>query len=436
MSIASILCEIHAANTSPNYLCFTAEEANAKVALNKCGNPNPVSLKYSTDGSTWKNYVPSTTGNIILAKKGDKVWFRATSTNSTFSTSEKGYYNFSLSKKVAASGNVMSLLDASCQQTTVPTYAFAWLFELCATLTAAPELPATQLSPSCYDAMFANCESLTKAPALPATQLADGCYSTMFMGCTSLTEAPDLPATELKNGCYNNMFGACESLVVAPELPATQLAEYCYWAMFMFCTSLTDVPCLPATELKKHCYCDMFGGCSSLNKVSVNFSNWESSVDATSGWLDGVANEGTFICPNNLSQLRGGNYIPAGWTVVHPDYLCFTAEEANAKVALKKQGNPNSVSLKYSTDCRTWFDYMPNTTGYITLRNAGDKVWFRAASTNQAFSKNVSNYYYFSLTDEVTASGNVLSLLDASCQQNNVPNYAFANLFKNCDKHN
>ena len=34
----------------------------------------------------------------------------------------------------------------------------------------------------------------------------------MFAGCTSLTQAPELPATELAPGCYEYMFGYCENL--------------------------------------------------------------------------------------------------------------------------------------------------------------------------------------------------------------------------------
>lgn len=37
------------------------------------------------------------------------------------------------------------------------------------------------------------------------------CYYAMFYGCTSLTTAPELPATELTDSCYSYMFGQCES---------------------------------------------------------------------------------------------------------------------------------------------------------------------------------------------------------------------------------
>lgn len=168
LSFVSTLC---LAVSNPNYLCFTAEEANAKVAIKKQGEPKAVSLKFSRDLKKWFDYAPGETGYILLSNIGDKVWFRATSTNNRFNDSGD-YYRFSLvGGKVAASGNVMSLLDATCQQTSVPMHAFYSLFRDSKKLTKAPELPAVLLSDDCYSEMFYGCTSLLNAPALPATQL-------------------------------------------------------------------------------------------------------------------------------------------------------------------------------------------------------------------------------------------------------------------------
>jgi hypothetical protein len=56
--------------------------------------------------------------------------------------------------KVAASGNIQTLLKADGSRTDAPDY--------------------------CYYNMFAGCKSLTTAPALPATTLANYCYFGMF----------------------------------------------------------------------------------------------------------------------------------------------------------------------------------------------------------------------------------------------------------------
>ena len=144
----------------PDYLCFTAEEAGSTVAMKVKGTPTKgQAFEYSTDGTNWSVFTPRTT-RITLANAGDKVYFRGD--NITVSESSSfTYYRFVMSGKIAASGNIMSLLDKTCQSTTISnTY--------------------------CYRYMFYNCTSLTTAPALPATTLADYCYGNMFYDCTSL----------------------------------------------------------------------------------------------------------------------------------------------------------------------------------------------------------------------------------------------------------
>ena len=271
-----------------DYLCFTADEANDAISLNKVGTPSTISLEYSVDKKTWTEYTwdGNTGATITLANVGDSVYFRGN--NDTFSTSYDNYYNFQFSALTRASGNVMSLLDKQFRKKEVTEYCFNVLFYNCTSLTTAPELPATTLAESsyykmfsgsgivaapelpattlggaCYRSMFEGCTSLTEAPELPATTLVNWCYYEMFKGCTSLTTAPELPATTLAESCCYNMFGG-SGIVVAPELPATTLAGACYRSMFDGCTSLTTAPELPATTLANWCYVDMFKGCTAL----------------------------------------------------------------------------------------------------------------------------------------------------------------------------
>ena len=183
------------------WLCFTAEEANSTVAMAANGSAPAVSLEYSTDGSTWSPFVVGTT-TVTLANIGDKVYVRATSVgNPWMGISTSNYNKFVMTGKIAASGNVDTLLDQNGNAT---------------------------LASYCYNYLFYGCTSLTTAPALPATTLADHCYESMFNGCTSLTTAAALPATTLAGSCYRNMFYGCSSLTTAPELPATTLADNCY----------------------------------------------------------------------------------------------------------------------------------------------------------------------------------------------------------------
>ena len=143
----------------PDYLCFTAEQAGSNVAMAVTGTPTKgQAFEYSTDGSNWSVFTPGTT-RITLANIGNKVYFRGD--NITVSQSTSNYYKFVMSGKIAASGNIMSLLDKTCQSTTIS-------------------------NDYCYSNMFNGCTSLTTAPALPATTLTDFCYYYMFNNCTSL----------------------------------------------------------------------------------------------------------------------------------------------------------------------------------------------------------------------------------------------------------
>ena len=129
-------------------------------------------------------------------------------------------------------------------------------------------LPATTLSPSCYEDMFEECPLLTRAPELPATTLTERCYAWMFSGCEGITTAPELPATIMKTECYKGMFSGT-GLTAAPELPAMTLAESCYEEMFEECEHLTAAPALPATTLAPGCYAGMFAYCSITEMPSI-----------------------------------------------------------------------------------------------------------------------------------------------------------------------
>ncbi len=240
-----------------DYLTFTAEADGATVTLNVSSGSN---LQYNKNNSGWEDYTKG--AQIDLENEGDYVRFSGTGTK--FNSSN----HFSITGKVACSGNVMSLrLDNDGKSQGLDLNCFRYMFSGCTGLTTAPDLPETDLKAGCYNYMFNGCTSLTTAPDLPATTLAESCYNSMFMGCTSLTTAPDLPATVLAINCYLSMFNGCTSLTEAPELPATTLANYCYQNMFKGCTSLTEAPELTATTLASYCYSNMFRDCKSLTEA-------------------------------------------------------------------------------------------------------------------------------------------------------------------------
>ena len=318
------------------------------------------------------------------------------------------------------------------------------MFHGCTSLKSAPLLPATELADECYYSMFEGCTSLTTAPDLPATELAESCYSGMFSGCSSLITAPELPATELTGRCYYYMFSACENLTTAPELPATEMKSSCYENMFSFCTSLTTAPDLPATNLAEACYSEMFCGCTSLNHVKALFTD-EPSESTTSNWLMGVSSTGTFVKSKDATwNVWGASGIPECWTVEtdagtsddpqkpnpeEPSYLTFVST-GESTISLIKIGNPDPITLEYSTNGSTWTTYTIG--GAITISN-GENLMFRAEETgNECFSKGVNDYYQFEISGEVAVKGNIMSLLDRTCRKNDIPSYAFYSLFCDC----
>ena len=239
------------------YLCFTST-GDSTVRMTQEGTPNTSAnkvIQYKLNNGQWQNWDLS----AVTLADGDKMYLKS---DDEIPVSEYYdiYKNFVMTGSIAASGNIMSLLNFS---DTLTDYAFYCMFNNCTSLTTAPELPATTLASNCYQQMFGG-TSLTTAPELPATTLKWYCYYGMFMSCTSLANAPALPAITFDTACYKSMFFGCTSLTQAPELPATTLAAECYESMFYGCTSLITTPALPATTLADNCYDSMFERCTSL----------------------------------------------------------------------------------------------------------------------------------------------------------------------------
>ena len=424
---------------------------NSTVALSQVGTAPTVDLKYSLDdGNTWVQWDFS----AISLNDGDSVCFKGQ--NTAFGTGESNYNKFVMTGSIAASGNIMSIIDNGANNTTtIPAdYCFCSLFRECAPLTTVPELPATTLRWGCYRSMFQNCTSLTTAPALPATTLAENCYRSMFYdctglttattlpattlttycyyymfrGCTALTAAPALPATTLAASCYYGMFQNCTSLTIAPELPATTLAENCYRSMFHTCTSLTSAPVLPATTLTQNCYRQMFQGCTNLNYIKCLATDISAS-SCTTNWVSDVAATGTFIKAENVSWSTGVSGIPTGWTAVGPYKGLKMTSTGNSTVALAQSGSAPTVDLKYSLDDGdTWTQWDFSA---ISLTD-GQSVCFKGLNTT--FATRAQFYNKFVMTGSIAASGNIMSIIDdGACTTTTISNsWCFASLFVGC----
>ena len=291
------------------YLCFTST-GDSTVAMQQNGTPNTSAnkvIQYKLNNDRWQTWDLS----AVTLHDGDKMYLKS---DDTIPVGEAYniYKKFVITGSIAASGNVMSLLNFS---TILTNYAFYSMFNECTSLTTAPELPATTLANNCYNDMFKGCTALTTAPELPATILTNYCYDSMFRGCTSLTTSPELPATTLMPDCYASMFRGCTSLTTTPALHATTLATYCYNQMFSGCTSLVTAPELPATILTDHCYFYMFYGCSNLNYVKAMFTTDLTTGTYLTDWLTNVSSTGTFIKSKDATWTNDAAGIPTGWTV-------------------------------------------------------------------------------------------------------------------------
>lgn len=423
-----------AAGGHPNYLCFTAGEGGATIKLSKVGSPTTVTIQYQKNGITDSGWTAvdfetaTTTGDIITLAANDFVYFRNASNVVTgFSNGTDNYYYFVMTGSIAASGNVMSLVDRNCATTTIPctncfnflfkdctalttapvlpaetltNYCYQGMFQGCTSLAAAPELSAKTLVDRCYQGMFKDCISLATAPALPATSLAGNCYNSMFSGCTALLTAPELSVKTLMNFCYQEMFRGCTSLTTAPELPATDLAPACYYGMFQDCTSLETAPELPATTLKNYCYAQMFYGCSKLNYVKVGFTDWQ-PTDATSSWLSGVASTGTFVCPVELGKVtRDISHIPSGWLVIGYDLTVYLTVSSVGWASMYLPFNvtiPTDVDVYYASAASGNAVTLTPITGTIPAETA---VIVRAAAGTITFP-------YTTSTDATPITGNL-----------------------------
>ena len=241
-----------------DYLCFTST-GNSTVAMAEFNNLTDISknkvIQYKINDGQWQTWDLS----AVTLADGDKMYLKSDDTM-PISEGYTGFRAFTMTGSIAASGNVMSLLNFS---DTLTDCAFYRLFEYCSALTA--------------------------APALPATTLTEECYYRMFRGCTSLTQAPALPATTLENHCYDAMFQDCTSLTTAPELPATTLTNYCYSYMFH--------------------------GCTKLNYVKAMFTSAPVSTYGLNLWLNNVSPTGTFVKNSAATWTNDDAQIPSGWTV-------------------------------------------------------------------------------------------------------------------------
>lgn len=197
---------------NPDYLSFYFNDDNKTITFSKNGNPTDVSLEYSFDKKAW---TPVIVDSSISVPKQTKCYFRGN--NNTFSTSKSDFYYFKTTGFPYIYGNIMSLLDKSCESKTVPNYCFANLFNKTYTVNNIQSfqatLPATEIGYGCYYRMFYNQSSNAafNTVVLPAVYLKDECYKQMFYGCYSL-QSVLFYGILTSRGSVDEMFYGCANL--------------------------------------------------------------------------------------------------------------------------------------------------------------------------------------------------------------------------------
>lgn len=160
-----------------------------------------------------------------------------------------------------------------------------------------------------------------------------------------------------------------------------------------------------------------------FNQKGLAFVEEVSSVQAE---VSAVSQDIQDLSAETPSIWRVWDYQPA------VQGLAFTAEEANSTVRMFKTGTPPDVSLEYTTNGRTWTDFIVGETT-VTLANVGDKMWLRAKTTNSAMATDGSNHNYFAIIGKVAASGSIMYLLKNDGDLDTISeNNCFYGLFYNC----
>lgn len=201
------------------------ESTELSFAWTGTATPESINIQYSDNyGEDWTTVGTSSKYEL---KPGDNVFLRGLNDpnpeveeDEHFSFGENNYASIKFSEEGAVNiaGNVMGLIDgASGTIDQIPNnYCFYHLFENNKALKYVSDdfLPATELTPSCYEGMFYGCTSLVMAPNLPATVIAptpatanaeyqDNCYKELFYGCSSLKYIK-LAFTENFNTCFDD----------------------------------------------------------------------------------------------------------------------------------------------------------------------------------------------------------------------------------------
>ena len=358
---------------SDNYLSLTATGGDMTIGMLKTGSPNDYVIRYSADKDQWTTQTLSATTDIVTIPAG-KTYYFAHGTDDVLthiSNNQNNCWSFTMTGTgtVQAGGNIVSLLDVTCQKTTLaglPQHVFTGLFK--------------------------GCEKLTKAPELPFNSLSQFCYMNMFEG-TGISVAPELPATTIPDGAYMGMFRNCRNLMTVSPLPATSLSRRAYDSMFFGCENLTSVDIANITTMDQRT--DAGNAC---------FTNWlEGTAVGTTGVVNMpdalVGNELIFLPSNwRAHSIDGHNYVTEKdaegndnwvWEGVTKATLKFVCtKNANHKLEMVATGDAITNDITTEPTCTT--DGISIYTATVTL----DNVEYKGTKEIVVEAKLGHNYQY------------------------------------------
>ena len=112
----------------------------------------------------------------------------------------------------------------------------------------------------------------------------------MFTGCSKLQSLPELPAIDLTKSCYHGMFMDCDELIKV-SLPEAYLAPYAYSNMFLGSDNLSDVTVTYNENIDKTNYKGWLDGVKSNGEFNyVNDSEVEENTIRNSYNVPGTWN--------------------------------------------------------------------------------------------------------------------------------------------------
>lgn len=299
----------------PDYLCFTAVDTGATIRV-----PNmtaSMNIEYSFDRETWTRL---TSIAVTLPNAGDKVYLRGsnalglgTSGDSLF-TMENG--------RIAASGNVDTLLKYVNELTTVPGNGYKYMFKNCTNLVSAPYSNARYVNgESQYAFMFQGCTGLTSIPKFPFIEARETNYARTFEGmykdCTGLTGTLDL------SYIYSPLDFCCETYSIFEGTNYTKVdlsnllyaPSYACKRAFMNMTELESVDLSGLEELTGNYSCEqMFKNCTNLKEVKTNLY-LGITTNRLQYWLENVSVNGDFFNLHDANFSIGPSGIPQGWAI-------------------------------------------------------------------------------------------------------------------------